>query len=78
MRRRSEVNMGRSFHRGVGKQPLRSTLSDRGVECEGSMEVEGISVTERVHRGTLNQVGETAAIAAYLNIRFQRTRCEGR
>ena len=37
------------------------------------MEVVGISVTERVHRGTLNRVGETAAIAAYLNEAIQRT-----
>ena len=66
--------MGRSFHTGVRKPPLRRTLSDRGVECEGSMERVRISVTERVSPGTLNEVGETAALAAYLNEAFQQTR----
>ncbi len=65
--------MGRSFHRGVRKQPLRRTLSDRGVECEGSMEVVRIRVTERVSQGTLNEVRETAALAAYLNLSLRRT-----
>ncbi len=38
------------------------------------MEVVRIRVTERVSHGTLNEVGETAALAAYLNIAMQQTR----
>ncbi len=37
------------------------------------MEVVRIRVTERVPRSTLNEVGETAALAAYLNGSFSRT-----